>query len=54
MIKVGDRVLIHPAHSLRFGNKIGVVVAIEGDGLPIKVKIGNYVYGFDYNELLKT
>ncbi|SNS23731.1 hypothetical protein SAMN05446037_1006158 [Anaerovirgula multivorans] len=52
MIKVGDLVIISPAHSVKFGGWCGRVVAIEPeDGLPVKVKFNEQVYGFDFDEL---
>lgn len=53
MIKVGDCVTISPEHTIKFQKWVGIVVAIENDDLPIKVRFSEegLVYGFDYSEV---
>jgi hypothetical protein len=56
MFNIGDWVVIHPHHSLKFGLRLGKIVDIvdSGDALPFKIafyKEGS-LYGFSYQELL--
>lgn len=52
---VGDWVVPHPRHTLKFGNKLGKIRFISSDdALQFKVAFreGGQVYGFSYEELL--
>lgn len=54
-MKVGDRVYIHPQHTLIFPMRAGKVVKIDPSlGLPIFVKLedNNHPFQFDVDELL--
>lgn len=52
-MKIGEKVLISPLHSMKFGGRWGVIKEIKDDGLPFKITFGESIlYGFYSSEII--
>lgn len=54
--RVGDEVVPHPRHTLKFAHKVGIITDITSSDNALQFKIafrkGGQVYGFSYEELI--